>query len=649
MALSASAARRSRAWLALAGLLAVGAVLLLLMRFDSTSGAEATSDSTARSADVEPTGAVAPVATEQGHEAAAPHTNAESSARTAADAAAALPASTAQTLSDVTGSLVIDDPERGEVRDASGELRVHAAPHTAEALVTLPYEGGALDLSRLPPGSYRIESGYSLGAEGPRPVVFDEPLFELRSGAPLVLRGRHLPASRLRVLDARTGLELTRVSVLPRLEAHGGPQDSHPGPHFPSSYCTRAAPSPVRLPHAAGTRPYWVTAEGHAWSFVNVDHDAGGEREVRLEPAGRLEVQVVGFEPDCDVQLRVYARGVERAAASAVLNEGGRQAFSGLAIGIYEVRAEIGVPGETMRVLGGSRVEVHAQKTSHVSVELSNESVPAAVLVSGELRLPPAAAALVDLALDVRPADGPALRRGDIKRISRAAMSIGPRGETLRWTADHLTPGSYVFTVAPMQYAVVVEVPRGPLENVCIVVPELESVLVCARDARSRQPVADARLRWARAAPQSASARAWLESSFDAQSGCVSLAVPRGELSLIASSPTHAELRLELIVGSGDNAVALELEPRIPREILLRERDTLIPWPPSAICDVRSLGAERGEPCERAASGEMRAYFGEPGLYEITVGPLDGYRQPDPLVVAIDLASRAPIVVQLVR
>ncbi len=129
----------------------------------------------------------------------------------------------------------------------------------------------------------------------------------------------------------------------------------------------------------------------------------------------------------------------------------------------------------------------------------------------------------------------------------------------------------------------------------------------------------------------------------------MSLAVPRGELSLIASSPTHAEFRLEVTVGSGDNAVALELEPRVPREIVLRERDTLIPWPPSAICDVRPLGVDQRQPCERAASGEMRAYFGEPGLYEITVGPLEGFRQPDPLVVAIDLASREPIVVQLVR
>lgn len=643
----ATSARAARLWLALAGSLAL-VLVVLLPTLLTASGAEGASSGAARNVAGEPSGAVEPAATDHGHAGAAPHTNAELSARTAADAAHALPASTAESLSEVAGSLVIDDPDRGELRDASGELRVHAQPRTAEALVTLPYHDGALDLSRLTPGSYRIESGFSLGAEGPRPVVFDAPLFELRSGAPLLLRGRHLPASRLRVVDARTGLEIHRVSVLPRLEEHGGPQDSHPGPHFPSSYCTRAAPSPVRLPHAVGTRPYWVTADGHAWSFVNVDHDAGGEREVRLEPAGRLEVQVLGFEPDCQVQLRVYARGVERAAASALLNEGGRQAFSGLAIGDYEVRAEIGAPEETRRLLGAREVEVLAQKTSHVVVELSSDSVPAAVLVSGELLVPPAAASL-DLALDVRPADGPAFRLGDIKRISRSAMGIGPRGETLSWTADHLTPGNYVFTVEPLQYAVLVEVPRAPLENVRIVVPDVETVLVCARDARSREPVGNARLRWGRTAPQGAVARTWLESSFDAQSGCVSLALPRGELSLIASSPSHAELRLELTVGPGDNEVLLELEPRIPREIVLRERDTLIAWSALATCEVRSLGAGRPQVCERAASGEMHAYFDEPGLYEIVVGPLPGYRQPEPIVVSVERATHEPIVVQLVR
>jgi len=648
MALRASDGRRSRTWLALAGLLALGLVVLLPTLLKSTSGAEGTSAGTARDAAVEPPGAVQPVATEHGRDTADPRSNAESSARAAADEAPAEHASTAEAPGDVLGSLVIEDPERGELRNASGEVRVRAESR-ADTFLELSFDDGALDLSRLPAGWYRIESGVSQDAEGPRPVVFDEPLFQLQSGVRLLLRGRHLPESRLRVVDARTGHEVTRVSVLPRLEQHGGPQDSHPGPHFPSSFCMRGAPSPVRLPRAAGTRAYWVTADGYAWSFVNVDHDAGGEREVRLEPAGRLEVQVTGFEPDLQVQLRVYARDVERAAASALLNEGGRQAFNGLAIGRYEVRAEIGAPEETRRVLGASAVEIHAQETSHAVVELSNASVPAAVLVTGVLVLPPAAAALVDLALDVRPADGPALRQGDIKRISRAAMSVGPRGETLGWTADHLTPGNYVFTVAPVQYAVVVEVPRAPLENVRIVVPELAEALVCVRDGRSREPVLDARLRWARAAPAGVAVRGWVESRCDAHSGCVRLVLPRGELSLVASSPAHAEHRVEVLVGPGDNDVRIDLEPRIPREIVLRERDTLIAWSALATCAVRSVGAGQPQTCERSASGEMRVYFDEPGLYEILIGPLAGYRQPEPIVVSVERAAREPIVVQLVR
>jgi len=648
MALNASAARHSRTWLALVGLLGLVLIVLLPTLLNPTSGAEGTSAGAARGADVEPPGGGAPLVTENGEETDDSRASAESSGRAAAPQAPALDAPTVA-ASDLAGWLVIDDPELGELRDSSGELQVLARSRGAAALLAVPFRDGALDLSRLSAGSYRIESGFSLGADGPRPVLFDAPEFELQSSVQLALRGRHLPASRLRVVDARTGLEVARVSVLPRLEQHGGPLDRHPGPHFPSSFLTRNAASPIRLPHATGLHPYWVTADGHAWSFVNVDHDAGGEREVRLEPAGRLEAQVLGFEPDLQVQLRVYARGVERAAASALLNEGGRQAFNGLAIGVYEVRAEIGAPGENMRVLGASEVEVHAQKTSHVVVELSQDSVPAAVLVSGELLLSPTAAALVDLAIDVRPADGPALRHGDIKRISRAAMSFGPRGETLGWTADHLTPGSYVFTVAPMQYAVVVEVPRAPLENVRIVVPELATALVCVRDVRSRAPLVDARLRWARAAPEGATSRGWVESRFDAPSGCVRLALPRGELSLIASSPTHAELRVEVLVGPGDNDVLLELEPRLPREIVLRERDTLIAWSALATCEVRSLGAGRPQLCERAASGEMRAYFDEPGLYEIVVGPLPGYRQPEPFVVSVERATPEPIVVQLVR
>ena len=45
----------------------------------------------------------------------------------------------------------------------------------------------------------------------------------------------------------------------------------------------------------------------------------------------------------------------------------------------------------------------------------------------------------------------------------------------------------------------------------------------------------------------------------------------------------------------------------------------------------------------------MRAYVEEPGLYEIAVGPIGGFRQPDPVVVAVDGPEPSPVIVRLAR
>ncbi len=96
-------------------------------------------------------------------------------------------------------------------------------------------------------------------------------------------------------------------------------------------------------------------------------------------------------------------------------------------------------------------------------------------------------------------------------------------------------------------------------------------------------------------------------------------------------------------------ARAVELPRRIPLEIVLADGDTVIPWVHGMTCTFRMFGAEESLPCGSLSEGEMRAYIEEPGLYEIAVGPLDGFRQPDPVVVVIDEAAPPPVVVHLGR
>lgn len=548
------------------------------------------------------------------------------------------------------GRVIVIDVDGGELAHERGEFRLRPIDVDGEARV-LAFADGRFALEGLPLGTVQIELASIATDDGPRPVVFENAQVEHVAGEPLVVRGALLRDSILSVVHADTGAELERVSVLP---APGSSTRAHPGPHFDSACCVRNSPSPVRLPRVRGQRWYWVTASGCTWTLVAIDHDTGGRREVRVTTAGSLAVDAAGHPAQGAVHLRVRAAASERIAAECTLDRASdgaaSQTFTGLAPGPYDVSAEIGQPDDPPRVLAAARAVVSAGTTTRVFLEPRCD-LPPRVAVSGTLRLP-ADRADLPIALSIRPATLPALRFGDVQRIERERMrraSSGLAGE-LRWRADGLTPGRYVAVVEPIQYRVLFDVPNRPVDDVHIVVPTLQRVVVRAVDAETGAPLERARLRFARELPDVAGPEAWWDFGHAEDRDHATLWVPAGRIFVAGSGPAHGQRFVEATIGDAPLELTLALPRRIPVEVTLSNGDARIPWTPSMTCTYRGVGDDEASPCVTRGDGRMHAWVDEPGLYEIRAAGVDGDRDPEPIVVAVTEAGpTAPVVIRIER
>ena len=564
--------------------------------------------------------------------------------------------------------LFIRDLDGRELHEENGEFVLER--HEG-ATMLVPFRKGRFSLKGLQEGRARIERAMAFSVDGDRPVAFEEEWFEFNFDEPTLLAGHYLPDCTLRVVDARTGVSLNDVSVLPR---RAGPEESHPGPHGDASFVVRDVASPVRLPRTRGIQPYWVTASGYGWSFILVDHETGGERVVQLESAGRLVVEVYGdidsyMDQSLQVDIRVYSHASRNIVTSSHLEPGGFQGFEGIAVGVYDVRVELGSANGNSIVLGAAQVDVVANATSTARIELTQDEIPPPkVGVSGEIVVPKRYRTLnLRPSQRIQPADGsthrygdvlrilsphgPALRYNDVIDIKRSAMD-GRYGEedgseVFRWKAE-LSSGRYLFVVEPVQYGVLLDVPESPDAKVRVVLPDLHSVTLRVVDANTRQPINGATVRWSRHFEVRDSI-GWIEMDLEPGVESASVYLTAGPFSFAASAPNYGERSMDAHAGSGASQFTLELSPCIRREITLVEGETVVPWVRGMTCSFRSLGAKDTHPCENLGDGRMLVCFGQPGLYEILVGKLEGFRELAPVVVDVSKGDLSPVVVQLER
>ena len=106
----------------------------------------------------------------------------------------------------VEGRLVVLDPDLGPRLEESGVLVAYPWKARGPSRpVRLEVDRGRFDPSELVRDAYRIGRARMDSPRGPRGVLFDDSVFDVRPGEALMLQGRYLPVRMLRVLDASTG------------------------------------------------------------------------------------------------------------------------------------------------------------------------------------------------------------------------------------------------------------------------------------------------------------------------------------------------------------------------------------------------------------------------------------------------------------
>lgn len=574
----------------------------------------------------------------------------------------------------VQARLVVLDPELGPRLQESGVIVVHPWEAEGESeSVRLEVVRGQFDRSALVLDSYRIRRATMDSTQGPRDVLFDDVVFEVLPEEDLLLQGRYVPVRTLRALDASTGRDLERVSVLARHPGREPPQGSrHPGPHFPSQFVLRDATSPVTLPTARGVRQYWVTAAGHDWALVTVDHETAGESVVRLDSGGRLLVEVSGptdhvgrggvctlIVLDSDGEVTVTT-GLDGSRAGSTT-----QGFDGLPAGPTEVLIAVGsthhrtVPAE---VLASTSVVLRPYGETVARLSLGQavfaKPVPARLEIHGEPDQLDAVSGLSH-----RPADGVERHGHDVGDMTWEFLNRVSEEGPLTRRLEGLTPGPHRFVVAPFMQVERVDVlerldadahvdgPERTLQTIRLELEPARVLTVRVVDALGGAPVEKAAVTWAPVLDPPLVPP--VTDQAEVAEGEEALLVPLadGEYVLTARAPHHAPASATVRVTSQGQEIRLELEPRQPREVVLVVDGRRQRWPEGARCSILRRGDDREDAIAyEPAEGALFANAPLPGIYDLEIRGLGPSRNGErALRVSVQVDEDDPMRIVLAR
>jgi hypothetical protein len=522
----------------------------------------------------------------------------------------------------LTGAIVLVDLQGGEHPTKSGQFRLRAWNGAIDSSQLVTVSAGRFTVA-VPRATQLSIDNLVLGGQ---PLRDEYDSLEIPANGHLALRAHLTSRALLRVVDSTAGNDLGGVVIVQCMDQLLDGL-AHPGSAQLASVVEHAR-SPVELPDESGTVEYWVRATGFAWKLISYDHSAGGERIVKLEAGGAVDVRLDNFDAASKAVVRF--RGV-LADNSVVLeakpDEQGRCTLEHLAPGSYKVQVQIGLWFDDPLTLGEGRATVVAGGRSVVEIAL--ESAPdrgIPVLLRGTL-LVPEAWTVQQFSLGIQ-AVGPDRSEREVE-LSRCQFKKGATSE-FAWKLGKVLPGLYVIDVDPFQYRLAIEVAAGAVEQIVRVeLPEPAMLTVEVVDRVSGEPVTVKGIYWLTSF-EPATSGSW-ERVTDAPASSFAIQVPAGQRVTVdvADSGFEAQ-RVEFDVRPGQNVVKLKLSRIFRFRLIVKDGTATVPLGHRFDVTVQHLGGE-GKVAARWSDDTTSTFrVTTEGRYLLKFGPIKGFEDlPD--------------------
>ena len=537
----------------------------------------------------------------------------------------------------VEGLVVIEDPDGVEHANANGSFRpffMQDGSGLGADAVTVVDGRFTLDI----PVDHSLNiSDFTMDQ---RSVILKDLVFEVEAGVPLLIRGRWPPPTKLKVVDAESGIDLSGVSVVKEPTSSLFDDEMYPGSLPRSSYLADGVHSPFEVVTQFGSFGkyhvrVWVGAPGHAWQSVLLDFEHGGEHLVKLSTGADLEITVSGElpitkthrqrsshdQPSPQVRLRklpaddpappideVLAQldkmseselpdGVSKEQMREQLKQYYRALefselilvdraqtetpirWQGVPPGEYQVSVEQGDHWPNPLLLGREMVTLRSGETASIHIAIDPvTSTEALVPLAGTFYLPPSWN-LDDVVLHLEPMDKPGKSRADDIRLSlRDMRPILTTPGLYRWNAGQVTAGRWETRIYSLEYQGVIA--TGPTGNtdVQINIAPPADVTVHLIDQRTGAPASGVRLLWNCQRPLGLQGVSLGNAEWDELTGTYHFRAPAGAVELSIFEPKWSMEEQEAVTFQpGPNSLTIQVRRNAGIHLRLTESGRSVP------------------------------------------------------------------------
>ncbi len=590
----------------------------------------------------------------------------------------------------LAGTLVIEESDGSETRDANGRFHLTtrvgelANGHVVQILEgrwSLRFELQSDGTYQSPDGGSNDASLHAARLSISEFVLYDPygPVSELEDvdslpfgDRRLELRVKRLHSLRIRVEDARNSKPLENLTLL-RAGGLSTEHLRHPGYRSKFKIIAEEANSPVRLTADqrdanSGSANYLIGTPGYAWTSVAMDFGSDGERLVRLERGGNLEVLFAGDLPAAHMRLRLRVGDSEQSVAAFPLEDSNPIRIEGLAADTYKLEVDSGGRWEgAHRVWARGTARVSADGEAQVTLNWIPETPANYAPLAGTMVLPEEWQ-LTNFTLTAQPQNASeqaasmpySLHSSEMEKIA---------GNTYAFKFKPLQIGKYRLELPALKYATTLELTDEGLVDFEFKIPPPVEILVTVLDELTGERAEVRQVQWSCATveglalfpPILFSPREYEAFNVDStispfnsrsrddrgeDAGVFRLVVPE-TLVVITHLLTQAsdyQIPSHTFQARAGGEFTLRVRSTCSATITLLDGDTKVPWPQSEFYTAEQID---GDGVATAIAGFLRA--DTPGRYSIEIPKIRGFEPHAAVEVEFRQGETRELTVQLIR